>query len=547
VALAPEAVRRSARKGGGGWRWALAGTAAGLLMVACMFVVRVLTGAPTLPELFEDQVLALVPGPLFSFVLDRLQFAAKPVLLVGLALTAVPLGAVLGWLYGTILRRQNWPNRIGVVGGIGYGLILWLVLEATVAAWGDGLPAAINSAGLLLASAQTFGMSLVLLARLLDVKASEAPVDVRRRVVVFGGVTTGALVLAGGGLARMLALNTEQATGEPAALETGATAHITAPPTPSDEASASVSNGDAPPVRIPNGVAEEITPTEAFYVVSKNFNDPRVSADNWSLDISGLIDQPRHLSYHEILELPTVSQYTTFECISNTLGGKLMSNAYWTGIPLSQLLTSAGVQPQARAVTLRSADNYYESYPLELVRSDGVLLAHTMNGAPLPDKHGFPLRLVLPGRYGMKSPKWIVKIEVVADRIDGYWVRRGWDREAAVQTVARIDTPADNANVTGPRLGIGGVAFAGDRGISRVEASLDAGATWRDARTRPSLAPTTWVQWAVDWEDILPGSYTVLARATDGSGALQASDEHEPLSKGATGYHRAHIDVLPGA
>jgi hypothetical protein len=216
-------------------------------MVACMFVVRVLTGVPTLPELFEDQVLAVVPGTVFSFVLDRLQFAAKPLVLVGLALTAVALGALLGLLYGTIWRRQNWPDRVGVVGGIAYGLILWLVLEATVAAWGDGLPAAINSAGLLLASAQTFGISLVLLARLLDVKASEAPVDVRRRVVVFGGVTTGALVLAGGGLARMLALNTEQATGEPAALETGATAHVVVPPTPSAEASAGVSSGDAPP------------------------------------------------------------------------------------------------------------------------------------------------------------------------------------------------------------------------------------------------------------------------------------------------------------
>ena len=489
------------------------------MMVACMFVLRALTGAATLPELFEDQVLALTPGALFSFVLDRLQFAAKPLLLVGLALTAVPLGAVLGWLFSRTGARRHRQIGADVVGGIVYGLAVWLVLEAAVAAAGDGPASAINSAGLLLASAETFGISLIVLARLLDLDANGGQVDPRRRVVIFGGLTTGALVLAGGGLARMLALNTEQATSGQA----------------------------VPEVAIPSGVAEEITPNDHFYVVSKNFNDPRVSVDRWSLEVSGLVDQPRQLSYEEILSLPSVSQYATLECISNTLGGNLMSNAYWTGVPLAQFLGSLGVRPEARAVIFRSADNYYESFPLELVLADGVLLAHTMNGTPLPDKHGFPLRLILPGPYGMKNPKWIIKIEVVDQPIDGYWVRRGWDREALVQTVARIDTPADNASVAGPSISIGGIAFAGRRGISRVEASLDSGATWREARTKPPLGPNTWVQWAMDWDDVSPGSYTVLARATDGTSALQTADEHPPLPKGATGYHRAHIQVLPTA
>jgi DMSO/TMAO reductase YedYZ molybdopterin-dependent catalytic subunit len=151
--------------------------------------------------------------------------------------------------------------------------------------------------------------------------------------------------------------------------------------------------------------------------------------------------QPRQFSYTEILALPTVSQYTTLECISNTLGGSLMSNARWTGVPLGQLLASVGLQAAAQAVIFRSADNYYESFPLEVLMAPGVLFAHTMNGAPLPDKHGFPLRLVLPGRYGMKNPKWITRIEIVPEPVEGYWVRRGWDRDALVKTVARIDTP----------------------------------------------------------------------------------------------------------
>jgi DMSO/TMAO reductase YedYZ molybdopterin-dependent catalytic subunit len=166
-----------------------------------------------------------------------------------------------------------------------------------------------------------------------------------------------------------------------------------------------------------------------------------------------------------------------------------------------------------------------------------------MNGTPLPDKHGFPLRLILPGRYGVKNPKWITRIELAAEPIDGYWVRRGWDREALVQTVARIDTPTDRASVPGPRLEVGGVAFAGSRGISRVEASLDGGTTWREAGIRGPLGSSTWVQWAVEWEDASPGTYNVVARATDGSGVLHTAEETGSFPLGATGYHRVRVDV----
>ena len=519
-------------------RWLLAGAAAGLMMIACMLVLRVLIGTPTLPELFEDQAIALVPGSVFSFVLDRLQFAAKPLLFVSLAVLPVPFGAGLGWLYGRAWPRYGWLDRSSAVAGIAYGFILWILLELAVAVWGDGVGAAITSAGLLLASAETFGVGLVWFGRLLEVSPSQEPVNRTRRMVVFSGLTGGALVLAGGGLARMLSLNTEKPSAGPALREASAETDST----PTGEAAPLTSSASAS-ATIPTGVAEEITPTASFYVVSKNFNDPHVSADRWSLEVSGLVTRPRLFSYDEILALPTESQYTTLECISNTLGGKLMSNALWAGVPLSQLLASVGVQPTARAVIFRSADNYYESFPLELVSATGVLLAHTMNGVPLPDKHGFPLRLILPGPYGMKNPKWIVKLELEADRIDGYWVRRGWDREAPVQTVARIDTPIDNSSVAGPRLEVGGVAFAGSRGVSRVEASPDGGATWREARLKPPLGSDTWVQWSADWDDVSPGTHTLLARATDRTGTLQTPDEHDPFPRGASGYHHTTIEV----
>jgi len=365
-------------------------------------------------------------------------------------------------------------------------------------------------------------------------------------MVILGGLTGGALVLAGGALARMLISNAEQPTTQPTYDEVGPVAAV--PETPAAAEAATTEpvarrNGAKTSVALPPGVSDEITPNERFYLVSKNFNDPRVSADKWSLEILGLVAQPRRFSYEEILALPTMSQYTTLECISNTLGGKLMSNALWTGVRLAQLLGNLGVQPAAQAVIFRSADNYYESFPLELALAPSVLLAHTMNGTPLPDKHGFPLRLILPGRYGVKNPKWITRIELAAEPIDGYWVRRGWDREALVQTIARIDTPLDNTSLPGPRLEAGGVAFAGNRGISRVEASLDGGSTWREAGTRLPLGSSTWVQWAAEWEHGSPGTYTVLARATDGTGALQTPEETGSFPHGATGYHRANVEV----
>ena len=533
-------------------RWSIAGAAAGLMMIACMFVLRVVTGVPALPELFQDQVIALLPGSVFGFVLDRLQFAAKPLLLIGLASLGVPVGALLGWLYGRVWARRGWLDPRSLASGTVYGLIVWLFLEIAVAIWGDGLAAATNSAGLLLASSQLYGIALVGMARVLEVPARAAGsngtlVDQARRVVVFGGLAGGALVIASGALARMLASNTEQPTPEPARADDLAT--VAPDETTPSTAQAPIGEIDAisidanTSVAIPPGVSDEITPNERFYIISKNFNDPRVSADKWSLEVIGLLAQPRRFSYEEILAFPTMSQYTTLECISNTLGGKLMSNAQWTGVPLAELLGSLGGQPQAQAIIFHSADNYYESFPLELASAPGVLLAHTMNGVPLPDKHGFPLRLILPGRYGVKNPKWITKIELAAEPIEGYWVRRGWDRDALVQTVARVDTPKNNAVGVGPRLEIGGVAFAGSRGITRVEASADGGTTWREARSRPPLGSSTWVQWGVEWEDVSPGTHAVLARATDGTGALQTAEENGSFPQGATGYHRASAEV----
>jgi DMSO/TMAO reductase YedYZ molybdopterin-dependent catalytic subunit len=240
---------------------------------------------------------------------------------------------------------------------------------------------------LLLAGAEVYGMGLIGLASILETRTDMAgdgvPVVARgRRIVVLGGLTGGALVLAGGALARIFVSNAEQPTTEAAQAEAVlAVTRDPATPAPAENATAEAvanSNGVKTSVALPPGVSGEITPNERFYLVSKNFNDPRVGADKWSLEVFGLVAQPQRFSYAEILALPTMSQYTTLECISNTLGGKLMSNALWTGVPLAQLLGNLGLQPTAQAIICRSADHYYESFPLELALAPGVLLAHTM-------------------------------------------------------------------------------------------------------------------------------------------------------------------------
>lgn len=218
-------VEASSRGAWDTWQWPLAGSAAGLVMVAIMLTLRVLTGEPSLPELVQDQATALIPAPVFSFVLDRLQFTAKPLLLVGLAFLPVPVGAGLGWVYGHAWPRQGWLGRQSPGGGVAYGLLLWVILELGVAASADGANPPVANAGSLLASSEAFGLSLVGLSRLLQVPAHPTSVDQQRRAVVFGGLTGAALVLASGGLARLFALNTEQATLETTLPEIGR-AHV---------------------------------------------------------------------------------------------------------------------------------------------------------------------------------------------------------------------------------------------------------------------------------------------------------------------------------
>jgi hypothetical protein len=248
------------------------------------------------------------------------------------------------------------------------------------------------------------------------------------------------------------------------------------------------------------------------------------------------------LSYADIKAMDAIEQYATLECISNRVGGDLIGNAQWKGIRLRTVLERAGIQPSVRDVILRAADGYSDSIPLERALQDGTLLVYEMNGAPLTPTHGFPVRLLVPGIYGMKNVKWITQIELVDYDYKGYWQERGWDDRAEYKTMSRIDIPETSASRAGTT--VAGIAFAGDRGISRVEVSTNGGVTWEPAQLRAPLSPYSWVLWQHPWTPHQAATVELLVRATDGRGETQTAKRAEPIPDGASGYHQRTIHVL---
>jgi DMSO/TMAO reductase YedYZ molybdopterin-dependent catalytic subunit len=291
------------------------------------------------------------------------------------------------------------------------------------------------------------------------------------------------------------------------------------------------------------GTRSELTSTDDFYAVDINAVPPRVDGENWRLQLEGLVDNPMALTLDEIRSRPSYSQVITLSCISNPIGGDLISTAIWTGIRVKDLLAVAGLQPGAEELAIESADGFYESAPLSELMDERALLVYEMNGEPLNAKHGFPLRIYIPNHYGMKQPKWIERMEVIDHEGPGYWVERGWSEQAIVNSTSVID--AADSSMIDPEDGvlpIGGIAYTGARGVSKVEVQIDDG-PWTIAQLRdPGLSPLSWVQWRYDWP-AQSGQHTVRVRAYDGTGALQSAAVRGARPDGATGIDQLSFSV----
>ncbi len=315
-----------------------------------------------------------------------------------------------------------------------------------------------------------------------------------------------------------------------------------------------------------------ITPNDRFYLqsISGANYDPNLSTDNWSLRVDGQVDiLLGALRYEQLVALPMVRQVITLQCIGNWIGGPLIGNAEWGGTPLRNVLDMAGVRPEATRVKFYSVDGYTTSIPLEDALREETLLVWEMNGERLPSKHGYPLRLINPGHYGQKMPKWITRMELIDEVYLGYWESKPknkpfkWSDEAAATVNSRIDSPlstwddvSDPANGGAPRVlqtlsgAIGdifvvhGIALAGERSVERVEISTDGGTTWQDAQITTESLPHVWITWAYEWALPEAGSYEIVMRATDSAGVVQpAEDAGVDLYDGRTGWHRVPVNV----
>jgi DMSO/TMAO reductase YedYZ molybdopterin-dependent catalytic subunit len=291
------------------------------------------------------------------------------------------------------------------------------------------------------------------------------------------------------------------------------------------------------------GTRPEITPLKDFYRIDIDTRPPHVDISSWRLKISGLVDHPMNLTLNEIRMRLPISQYATMSCISNPIGGPLISTGLWTGIPLIVLLKEAGLKPTATRVYIEAVDGYFETVSQKDMADPRTLLVYAINGEPLSAEQGYPLRIFVPNRYGMKSPKWIQSIEALGADGHGFWVERGWDEAAMVQTTSVIDAVAVSQpnNRTGA-IPMGGIAYAGDRGISKVEVQIDNG-SWTYAKLKtPPLSQLSWVLWRYDWPPV-SGKHTVRVRAYDGAGIEQTPQKHGEFPFGATGYHTMEFKI----
>ncbi len=291
------------------------------------------------------------------------------------------------------------------------------------------------------------------------------------------------------------------------------------------------------------GTRPELTPPADFYRVDINLTPPDIDEKTWRLNIDGLVDHPLTLSLAELNSRPAYTQAITLECISNNVGGDLISTGLWTGVRLKDLMQEAGLQPKAQALAIQTVDGFYESVSRQDLVDERTLLVYGMDGQPLTAEHGFPLRLYIPDRHGMKLPKWIVHIQAVAADAPGYWVDRGWNRQAIPHTTSAIDTVNIDQAETNGTIPVGGIAYAGGRGISRVEVQIDNG-PWIEAELRiPALSPLTWVQWRYFWKST-PGKHILRVRAYDGTGSIQDATSRPPTPDGATGIYEKTVLVV---
>ena len=467
------------------------------------------------PEVLGDLLIRAAPGDLATFFIESLDHWALRILLALVLLGSAAAGGEILWRTSSSNELRHWSAG-GIAGTAGIAVITLGPAAGT---------SRIASSFVVVVGAVVYALASAAIHRSIVAPAADPSRRQTFRLAIGGA---GALALAGGiagwVLRRLSGPNTDVELVEPAV-------------------AATVPNRSGWP-KVP-GLTPEITATEDHYVVDIDLFSPAVEAEGWVLTVGGLVDSPMELTFSQLQNrFEVVEEYSVLVCVSNEVGGDLIGHSAWGGVRLADVLEAAGMNDEVVDVVFTGADGYTDSIPLEVALAPTTLLAVSQNGSPLEQDHGFPCRVRVPSIYGMKNVKWLESIELVGKDFNGYWAQRGWSDEAIIKTESRIDVPSDRASVpSGQETWIAGIAWAGDRGISRVEVSLDDGSTWEEAMLRESIAANSWHQWAYRWLPETTGQIDLLCRATDGRGKVQTAVVAPPHPAGASGYHSVSVQV----
>ncbi|WP_155055382.1 molybdopterin-dependent oxidoreductase [Streptomyces blattellae] len=557
------------------WYGELAGVAATALALGVGELVAAATGGPSSPLVAVGGVAVdHTPTPVKEFAVTVFYTYDKLALQAGIVLVL----AVFAAFVGVLTMRRLWYGLAGVAlfGVIG---VLSSATRAS-ATWAYPLPSvagALAAAGLLMLLRRNLPGRAAVSAQELrapeapdaseapealgegtgpdtDVAAQEAPdaptpvqgtpspssdagvpvvegarpLPDRRRflVLAYGAIGAAAVAVAGG---RRLWAQRVAAARDAVVLPS--------PSSPARPLPANVSAGVS-------GVDSFVTRNADFYRIDTALTVPLVEPDDWQLRIHGRVKRQLTLTYDQLLARPMVERYITLACVSNEVGGSLIGNARWLGVPVKDLLDEVEPDEGADQVVSRSVDGYTAGTPTAALR-DGrdALLAVGMNGEPLPVEHGFPVRMVVPGLYGyVSATKWLTELELSSfSDFSAYWVRRDYAAKAPVKTQSRIDTPSSGKQLERGPVMVAGVAWAQHRGVSAVEVRVDDG-PWQQARLAAVPSADTWRQWSWLWQ-ATSGEHRLQVRATDNTGEVQTGREHEPLPDGATGWHTINVKV----
>ncbi|HUO45715.1 MAG TPA: molybdopterin-dependent oxidoreductase [Acidimicrobiia bacterium] len=486
----------------------------GALAVGFAFGLSELVAAvlrqPSPVRAIGDFVIDNVPPGVKDWAIDTFGIYDKLVLVIGI----VAVGLLIGAAVGLTMRRGP---------GLATGAFVVFAVVGAVAANQDPLASPL---GPWLVAMVGAGAGIAAL-RWLGREAS-IPDPGRRAFIARAGVVAGlGVLLAAGGRALATQLGRLIAGRDDVVL-----------PDAGEVVAAPGADAD---FMVPN-LTPIVVPNEDFYRIDTALVVPQLDLDEWQLSITGMVERPFTLTYQELVDLPLVERYVTLSCVSNPVGGNLVGNARWLGVPLTDLLDRARVQPEAEQLVGIAVDEFTVGFPVQAAY-DGreAMVAVGMNGEPLPFEHGFPARLVVSGLYGyVSATKWLREINLTSwDGFDAYWVPRGWSKEGPIKTQSRIDTP--RSSLAAGSHPIAGVAWAPNVGIDRVEIQVDEG-PWLDAALSAPLSLDTWVQWKLDYP-FTAGTHSIRVRATDSTGAVQPETPTPVAPDGATGWHRVTVSV----